>query len=198
MDIILASASPRRKELLGLLFDSFRVAPSRFDESLTPRDLDPREHVLYCALMKARDVAAKHAHSLVIGADTIVVVDEQILGKPSDVEDARGMLRMLSGRKHQVYTGVALIENGIERSACESTDVYFAALSEQVISRYISTGEPLDKAGAYAIQGRGAPLITSISGCYFNVVGLPIHRLSVLLREFGREGLNGCWVTGVG
>jgi septum formation protein len=134
--------------------------------------------------MKAQGVASKYPNALILGADTIVVVDSEILGKPTDAEDARRMLRVLSGRAHQVYTGIAVTSAGIEKTACERTDVNFAKLSEKIISRYIETGEPMDKAGAYAIQGKGAPLIKSISGCYFNVVGLPIHRLSVLLEDF--------------
>lgn len=189
VDVILASASPRRKELLGLLFRDFRVVPSEFDESLVPSDLEPADHVLYSALMKARDVAETHPDSLVIGADTIVVVDRTILGKPEDREDAIRMLDMLSGRSHKVYTGVALIHAGRERADVECTEVDFAELGDEIIVRYVDTGEPLDKAGAYAIQGKGVVLIESIRGCYPNVVGLPLAMLSSMLREFGVEPL---------
>jgi septum formation protein len=125
----------------------------------------------------------------VIGADTVVVVDDAILGKPADAEDAARMLRMLGGRVHQVYTGVAVARDGVERHAFECTNVNFRPLTDELICRYIATGEPMDKAGAYAIQGKGAVLIKSISGCYANVVGLPLYRLSALLNEFGVEPL---------
>ncbi|MCE5198696.1 Maf family protein [bacterium] len=191
VDVILASASPRRKELLSLIFETFRVIPSEFDESLVPGDLPPKEHVVYSSLMKARDVAARHPDSLVIGADTVVVADETILGKPTDAGDAGCMLRLLSGRTHQVYTGFTVVYGGIERTGHECTDVTFRELSDEIISRYIASGEPMDKAGAYAIQGKGAVLITSINGDYFNVVGLPIYKLSSILEEFGVEVLGG-------
>lgn len=187
--VVLASASPRRRELLALIFSEFEVVPSEFDESEMPGDLAPAESVLYSARMKARDVARKYPDSLVIGADTIVVVDDAILGKPGDSEDAARMLRMLSGREHQVYTGITVIASEKERAAVECTNVRFRELSDEVISRYIASGEPMDKAGAYAIQGKGAVLITSISGCYPNVVGLPLYKLSTLLQEFGVEPL---------
>jgi len=185
LDVILASASPRREELLGLIFKEFWVLPSDYDESKAPQDLLPDEHVVHSSLMKARDIARKNPKSLVIGADTVVVVDETILGKPHDRADAARMLKSLSGRVHQVYTGITVIYDDKEHSAFERTDVKFSDLSDDVISRYVSSGEPMDKAGAYAIQGRGAVLIESINGCYFNVVGLPIHRLSTILNEIG-------------
>lgn len=188
-DTILASASPRRRELLSLITGHFRVIPSEFDESLVPEDLGPAEHVRYSAMMKARDVAQRYPDSLVIGADTIVVIDGNILGKPADAAGAARMLRSLSGKTHQVYTGICVIYEGQERSSVESTGVTFRELSDDVISRYVATGEPLDKAGAYAIQGKGAVLIRSICGCYPNVVGLPLYALSVLLEECGIEVL---------
>lgn len=187
--IILASASPRRRELLSLIFEHFEVIPSEFDENDVPDELGPADHVVYSSLMKARDVAGRFTGSLVIGADTIVVVDEEILQKPLDGEDAARMLRRLSGRTHQVYTGVAVVRDGVETTGCECTDVTFRPLTEVMISRYVSSGEPMDKAGAYAIQGRGAVLVRSIRGCYSNVVGLPLHRISLLLEEFGIEPL---------
>jgi len=191
-DVILASASPRRKELLCLLFDNFRVIPSEFDESKVPPELGPAEHVVYSSQMKARDVAAKYPDSLVIAADTVVVVDETILGKPADTKDAARMLRLLGGRVHQVYTGVSIVARGSERSGFECTDVTFRELDDDIIARYIATGEPMDKAGAYAIQGKGSVLIKGISGCYFNVVGLPIYFLSKLLEEFDIRPLGDC------
>lgn len=190
-DIILASASPRRQELLSLILCDFRVVPSQFDESKVPAELIPQEHVVYSARMKARDVAARHPGALVIGADTIVVVDGRILGKPADSSDAARMLDMLSGRAHEVYTGVAVVKGNIERAGVECTEVNFADLTDEVIARYVSTGEPLDKAGAYAIQGKGVTLIRSICGCYPNVVGLPLYKLSEILKEFGVEPICG-------
>lgn len=155
-------------------------------------DLTPPEHVLISAREKARDVAGRIKDALIIGADTIVVVDDRILGKPADQTDACRMLRMLSGRTHQVYTGICVISpDGKELSACESTDVNFRDLSDEMIEKYVSTGEPLDKAGAYAIQGRGSVLICGIVGDYFNVVGLPVYKLGLLLEQIGVEVL-GC------
>ena len=187
--IVLASASPRRQELLSVIFDNFRMVPSDFDESTVPADLGPPEHAVYSALMKARDVAQRCPKSLVIGADTIVVLEDRILGKPADAHDAARMLQILSGRTHQVYTGLALVRGEMERSDFECTRVSFRALTNEMISRYVATGEPLDKAGAYAIQGKGAVLIRSTSGCYPNVVGLPLYKLSTLLEDFGIEVL---------
>jgi septum formation protein len=189
LDVILASASPRRRELLSLIFSGFRVLPSSFEESLVPSELAPADHVVYSATAKARDVASRFPDSMVIGADTIVVVDSQILGKPTDEQDAARMLAMLSGRTHEVYTGVAVILGEVERTGVECTEVTFRELSEESIRRYVATGEPMDKAGAYAIQGKGALLIKCISGCYPNVVGLPLYKLSALLSEFGVEPL---------
>jgi len=189
VDIILASASPRRQELLSLVVRTFRVVPSGFDESLVPVDLAPAQHVLYSACMKARDVAARFPDALVISADTIVVVDEAILGKPADAAEAARMLRMLSGRTHEVYTGVAVVRAEVERADVERTEVTFGPLSDEIIARYVASGEPMDKAGAYAIQGRAAVLIKSVCGCYPNVVGLPLHKLSCILSEFGIEPL---------
>ena len=125
-----------------------------------------------------------------IGADTIVVVDGTILGKPADPQDAARMLRLLSGRSHSVYTGLAVVLGEEERTGCKRTEVAFREMSDQMITRYVSTGEPLDKAGAYAIQGKGAVLIKGICGCYSNVVGLPLHLLSGMLEEFGVEVLE--------
>ncbi len=185
--IVLASASPRRRELLSVVFDDFQVVPSDFDESTVPAHLPPPEHAVYSAAMKARDVARTHRESLVISADTIVVLGKEILGKPSGAQDAARMLRALSGKTHVVYTGLALVRGEQERSDFECTHVTFRELAEETISRYVATGEPLDKAGAYAIQGKGAVLIRSISGCYPNVGGLPLYKLSRLLEDFGIE-----------
>jgi septum formation protein len=184
-EIILASQSPRRRELLSLLLEQFRVIEGSFDESTVPDTLCPSEHVVYSARMKAESVATIHSDAVVVGADTIVVLDDRIMGKPTDPEDAKLMLSSLSGRTHQVYTGLAVMADGVKISAFECTDVVFSNLSEQVIERYVATGEPLDKAGAYGIQGVGCALIERINGCYFNVVGLPVYRLSRLLTHFG-------------
>jgi len=196
--IILASASPRRRELLALICPDFEVIPSRFNESETGGSVSARDHVAASAAEKARDVASGVSQGIVIGADTVVALNEHILGKPDNKEDAVRMLRLLSGKTHQVYTGIHVIvvrpsaaahDHPAEQSAVECTDVRFRELEENTIRRYVATGEPLDKAGAYAIQGRGSVLIEGISGCFFNVVGLPIHRLSLILAELGLEVL---------
>jgi septum formation protein len=188
--LILASASPRRRELLALICPEFEVIPSEFDESGMPDDLTPREHVATAAAEKARDIANKVEDGIVIGADTVVSIDEHILGKPADEEDAKRMLRLLSGKAHQVYTGIHVVcvskGDRRERGDTECTDVTFRELTEVMIERYVATGEPLDKAGAYAIQGLGSVLIEGICGCYFNVVGLPIYRLSLILEDYGQ------------
>jgi len=188
--LILASASPRRQELMAFLGYPFEVAPSNFDESRHPTDMDPATYVQTSALSKARVVAPRYDEALVIGADTIVVIDGQILNKPTDEAGAARMLRKLSGRIHQVYTGIAVLEvegRRILREEVEheKTDVRFAPFSEEIVQAYLATGESSDKAGAYAIQGRGAVLIEGIAGDYFNVVGLPVFRLSRMLERFG-------------
>jgi len=193
MRVVLASASPRRRELLRLIFPEFEVVPSGFDESNVSSDVPPTEQVIYSARCKAMEVLPLCDRALVISADTVVSVDEHILGKPSDAEDAKRMLRLLSGRVHQVYTGICCLDSSLPESAqeaCEKTDVKFRELSNEIIDRYIQTGEPMDKAGAYAIQGRGSVLIEGINGCYFNVVGLPLYRLSRMLERFGVEALS--------
>lgn len=191
--LILASASPRRKELLALICPHYEIIPSEFDESGMPDELSPAEHVELSACEKARDVAEEIDRGLVIGADTVVAIDEHILGKPADKADAARMLRLLSSRTHQVYTGVCVIEvrdgKRTERREVERTDVRFRELTAPIIDRYVATGEPLDKAGAYAIQGYGSVLVRSIEGCFFNVVGLPVYRLSRVLEQFGVEVL---------
>ena len=167
----------------------YRVVPSRFDEK-TVVSWPPDEHVMESAGGKAADVASGVEEGIVIGADTVVVAGDCILGKPVDMDDARRMLRLLSGRSHFVYTGLAVIK----RSGGETirdlrdyvrTEVRFAELSEQTIDAYVATGEPLDKAGAYGIQERGSLLVEGITGDYFNVVGLPVFRLSRMLAEVG-------------
>jgi septum formation protein len=164
----------------------FQVVPSGLDESPDER-ASPRETAEGLALAKARHVAAGRGSGLVIGADTVVVVDDRVLGKPSGPEEAASMIRVLSGRAHQVITGVAVVDaaTGRARSDAVVTKVRFASLDDPAIRRYVATGEPLDKAGGYAIQGYGSLLIEGIDGDYFNVVGLPLRRLAELLGEFG-------------
>ncbi|OTA41184.1 MAG: septum formation inhibitor Maf [Symbiobacterium thermophilum] len=182
--LILASSSPRRQELLRQLGIPFVVEAPEVDEHAVHAG-SPAELVERLALRKARAVAARHPGALVLGADTIVVVDGEILGKPADRAEAEAMLRRLSGRAHQVLTGVALVRDGEELVAHEETVVRFAPLSREQIQWYLDTGEPMDKAGAYGIQGRAAALIPSISGDYYNVVGLPLHRTVQMLTQFG-------------
>ncbi len=184
MGLILASASPRRRELMALAGLEFRVCVSDCDESV-PDCLSPGEAAVDTARRKAFAVADRFPEDTVIGADTIVVIDGAILGKPKDGRDAASMLRRLSGRTHSVYTGVCVVSGGEAHSFCEKTDVTFYRLTEDEINGYIATGEPADKAGAYGIQGKGSLLVKSISGDYFNVVGLPISVLVRLLIEIG-------------
>ncbi|MHB1159154.1 MAG: Maf family protein [Chloroflexota bacterium] len=189
--LILASQSPRREALLRQAGLEFEISPSDVEERLS-ETLSPAEAAETLALEKARWVAAQRSEGLVIGADTVVVVGGQILGKPVGAEDARAMLRLLSGREHQVITGIAVVDAGSGwcRSDSVTTAVSFAPLSQEIIDRYVATGEPLDKAGAYAIQGFGALLIEGIRGCYNNVVGLPLRRLAEMLGEFGYDAFR--------
>lgn len=196
--LILASQSPRREALLGQIGLDFEVAPSDLEERL-PEGMPPAEVAEKLALDKAQAIASQRTEGLVIGADTVVVVDGKILGKPAGPEEAREMLRLLSGREHQVTTGIAVVDAASGRSRCDSvtTTVRFAPLGEEIIDRYVGTGEPLDKAGAYGIQGYGALLIEEIRGCYFNVVGLPLRRLAELLGEFGYDAFAMCKKRGM-
>jgi septum formation protein len=187
MKLILASASPRRAEILrsaGLLFS---VLSSAVDETPVPTE-SPQDLVRRLALAKAELVAARAlGPAIVIAADTVVVLEGAILGKPRTSEDARQMLEKLSGRTHSVMTGVTLIRlpDVERREFIETTQVHFASLSNEEIVKYLSSGEPFDKAGAYAIQGLGGRFIPRIEGCYFNVVGLPLSRLCKELAELG-------------
>jgi septum formation protein len=180
--LILASASPRRAELLRNAGISFTVDPAH-----VPEEPSRGESSLAYAQRLARDkalaVLARHPEDTVLGADTVVVVDEQLLEKPIDSADAARMLRLLSGRKHEVITGVCVANSGFQQTVAEVTQVSFAPLSEDEIKAYAGTGEPMDKAGAYAIQGIASRWAKQISGCYFNVVGLPVPRVYELLRE---------------
>lgn len=186
MKIVLASASPRRKQLLSQMGLEFEVVPSDIDEKL-PADLPYEEAVQELAFKKASHVASLiDGHRLVIGADTIVVKDE-VLGKPKDKDDACEILYRLQGQSHEVVTGLAVVDNltGKFKKSFEKTIVEMVPLSMEEIEQYVLTGEPMDKAGAYGIQGLAGIFISRIIGCYYNVVGLPIHRLWMMLKEFG-------------
>ncbi|HWR60043.1 MAG TPA: Maf family protein [Clostridia bacterium] len=185
MRIILASNSPRRKELLSQIGVVFEIIPSKFEEAVT--GLPPAEMVEHFAYMKAKDVASSlREDALVIGSDTVVYLDG-IMGKPKSGEDAFNMLTRLSGREHTVLSGISVINTrtGEYLSGYESTRVRMKELSSGEITAYIATGEPLDKAGAYAIQGIGSLFVEKIEGDYFSVVGLPVFRLGKMLKHFG-------------
>lgn len=182
MAIILASASPRRKELLSFITENFTVRVSDADETTDP-SLSAEETVRALAVVKGEAVAESFPSDTVISADTVVVLDGKILGKPHSREEAFSMLSALSGRSHTVYTGVCIISNDKKICFAEATDVTFADLSEDEINAYINSGEPFDKAGAYGIQGKGSIMITSIKGDYYNVMGLPVARLYKTLKE---------------
>lgn len=184
--VILASQSPRRRELLTLIGITHEVRPADIDETVFPGE-KPVPHCKRLARHKAQTLAALHPDAVVIGADTIVVVDGDILGKPRDSDDAMAMLRRLSGRTHTVFTAVAVAHLATTQSAVEETDVTFRPLDDDTISRYIATREPMDKAGAYGIQGFGATLIERIDGDYFSVMGLPLGRMVGLMRAIGLE-----------
>ena len=196
--LVLASASPRRQELLRNAGIPFVVQPTDIPEVPRPAEA-PRAFAERMAREKALTVFRQRPDDFVLGADTIVIVDAEILGKPRDAADAARMLRLLSGRRHQVTTGVCLVgpqprteirqlETGFEDVRSETTIVTVAALSDDDIRSYISTGEPMDKAGAYAIQGRASRWISHIEGDYFNVVGLPVSLVYKMLRERGVVG----------
>ncbi len=194
--IILASASPRRSEILKNIGLPFEVVVSDADESSISAECGPELYVQELALLKAAAACKKLENkkdAVVISADTIVVSDGKILGKPEDEADAAKMLSALSGREHQVITGICVLRLKDAYSVCDSvlTRVKFKELTKDFINAYIATGEPLDKAGAYGIQGKGSLLCEKIDGDYFNVVGLPVSRLSDILRtEFGIEVLK--------
>src|SRR5271157_2722211 len=181
MRLILASASPRRSELLRNAAITFTVEPAHVAEQPLANE-KPIDYAQRLARDKARAVYAHHPESAVLGADTVVVVDEHLLEKPADEHDAARMLHLLSGRTHQVITGVCLVTAGFERTEAEITQVVFSPLSEAEIAYYVHTGEPMDKAGAYAIQGIASRWVERIEGCYFNVVGLPLPRVYRMLR----------------
>ncbi|MBR0198735.1 MAG: septum formation inhibitor Maf [Oscillospiraceae bacterium] len=186
MHIVLASSSPRRKELMEMLeVPNLKILPAKGEE-IPPEHASPGELVMALSRAKAREVAARcAAEDVIIGADTIVWVDGGAYGKPRDEEDAARMLRRLSGDSHEVYTGVTVIRGEQCLSQFERSLVRFRRLEEEEIRRYIATGEPMDKAGAYGAQGRGALFVEHIEGDFFNVMGLPLCRLGKMLKEQG-------------
>lgn len=188
MQLILASQSPRRKELLGLFRIPFAVQIADIDETIDPA-CPPCEEVARVSRQKAE--AIPHTDDdVVIAADTIVVCDGKILGKPADEADAFRMLRLLSGKDHQVMTGLTVLRGNTATVCTEVTDIHFRELSDKEIAAYIRTGEPMDKAGSYGIQGGAALFAEKIVGDYFNVVGLPVCRLGQILREIAPEILE--------
>ncbi len=188
MNIVLASASPRRRELLEMLgVKNLKILPAQGEER-APGGLAPEALVMELAARKAREVAARcGAEDLVIGADTIVWFEGRVFGKPRSREEAVEMLSRLSGNTHRVYTGLAVARGGAVETACECSDVTFRTLSGEEIRRYVDSGEPMDKAGAYGAQGRGALLVRRIEGDFFTVMGLPLCRLGEMLRQQGVE-----------
>ena len=185
MNVILASQSPRRKELMGLFHIPFIVRVSDADETMSP-DLTPAEAVAQVSRRKAEAIA-RQADDVVIAADTIVVLGDQILGKPKDAADASRMLHLLSDRDHQVMTGMTLLRGDKVLTHTEITDIHFRQLSDREIDAYIRTGEPMDKAGSYGIQGGAALFADRMNGDYYNVMGLPVCRLGQLLRQIAPE-----------
>jgi len=188
--LVLASSSPRRQELISLLGLPVRIKPSGADED-TPAEWTPRQIVEELSKRKAMAVKqdltdSPDESSIIVGSDTIVVLNGRIMGKPRDEQDAAGMLRQLAGNVHEVYTGVSCVRlsDGKTETSHRVTRVRMRPLSEEQISRYVATGEPMDKAGAYGIQEIGSVLVESIEGDYFNVVGLPVSLLAILLERF--------------
>jgi len=186
MSIVLASGSPRRYELLKMVgIEDFKVIVDTSEELITP-GLTPEEQVITLSMQKARNVAEKcNEEDVIIAADTLVYLVDEPLGKPVSRSDAENMLKKLSGRKHSVYTGITLIKGDIHTSKAEKTDVYFRDMTDNEIKNYVTTGEPMDKAGSYAAQGGAAVFIKRIEGDFFNVMGLPVCCLSIMLKELG-------------
>lgn len=191
MEVILASQSERRRQILGQMGVEFRVIPSNYQEEWDHAE-DPETFASRTAIAKARDVSSYRRDDFVIGADTIVVLEDRIFGKPDHREEAFEMLKALSNRSHRVMTGFAIVResDGTAITGVEITEVVFARISDTEIERYIATGEPMDKAGAYGIQGFGGSFVTSIKGCYFNVVGLPLRRVYEALTSLGVETMK--------
>lgn len=186
MELILASGSPRRRQLLELYTKDFTVCASDFDEKAVQADT-PKQLVEALARGKCLAVAQDHPDCLVVGSDTVVEVDGQVLGKPQDAEDAKRMLRALSGRTHAVHTGVCVSGGGRTESFVDSCKVRFFPLDEEEIERYTATAEPYDKAGAYAIQGRAALWLDRLEGDYYTIMGLPVSRTARLIASFLAE-----------
>lgn len=182
--VVLASSSPRRRDLLNLIGIPHEVRPANIDETMRPREA-PRRYAERLAREKASAIALRDPGLITIGADTVVVVNRRVLGKPSDPDDAARMLRMLSGREHTVITAVAVARGRKLRSAIEEVLVKFRRLRDDEIEAYVATGEPMDKAGAYGIQGFGATMVERVEGDYFAVMGLPLARLVGLMRDVG-------------
>jgi len=188
VDIILASASERRAELLKKITSNFKIKVSDFEESDIPFSGDCGDYVMHLARGKAMDICSSvKKPAAIIGCDTIVYFRGKVLGKPKDNVEAFQMLSDLSGNIHEVYTGIAVINTETQKISTEyvCTQVKFSKLSEVEINKYIETGEPLDKAGAYGIQGAASLFVEEIKGCYYSVVGLPVNKLYVMLREMG-------------
>lgn len=183
-NLILASSSPRRKELLENLRLTFTISSSEVDESFDPQ-LSPEEVVMDLAERKAQVIFQENPNAFVLGSDTIVVADGQILGKPADEKEAVSMLTMLSGKQHEVFTGVAILSTNGSTRFYEKTEVWFWELTDEEIHSYVQSGEPLDKAGAYGIQQLGSMLVKKINGDYFAVVGLPVARTYRELKRLG-------------
>jgi septum formation protein len=178
--LILASASPRRRELLAQVGLQFEVIPAHIDETRHANE-DPAIYVARLALEKAQAIHAQHPDAIVLGADTTVVLNGEVLNKPADLAEAEKMLRSLSGQTHQVHTGIAVVGSTAQRSHVETTNVIFAPIPEEDLAAYLATGDSLDKAGAYGIQGYAARWIPRIEGDYFNVMGLPVAATVKLL-----------------
>ncbi len=185
MQLILASASPRRRELLGLFGIPFVIRTADIDETMDP-SLDPESEVARVSRLKALAVE-RGPEDVVIGADTIVVCQGRVLGKPRTAEEAAAMLRLLSGRDHQVMTGCTVLKGAAAETFTEITDLHFRQLSEKEIARYVASGEPMDKAGAYGIQGGAALFCEKLGGDYYNVMGLPVCRLGQTLKQIAPE-----------
>lgn len=182
--VILASSSPRRRQLLDLIGIAHEVQPANIDETMRAREV-PRRHAERLAREKATKIATRDPDLITIGADTVVVINRKVLGKPRDEAEAIHMLSQLSGREHTVITAVAVARGKKVRSAIEEVQVRFRRLRDDEIRAYVATGEPMDKAGAYGIQGYGATIVECIEGDYFAVMGLPLSRLTSLMRDLG-------------
>jgi septum formation protein len=185
-NIILASASPRRKELLEKIGLKFDVEPSDYEEDISP-GIEPHKLAKSLSLKKAELVAKNYENALVIAADTFIVINDEVLGKPLTENEARRMLRTINGRQHSVITGFTIIDTGNSKAITRSleTKVHIKKLTSKEIDSYVESKEPLDKAGAYAIQGLGSVIVEKIEGDYFNVIGLPLSAVVESLKEFG-------------